>query len=348
MSSLRLIGLLIGILGIIITFFRYRGPRWKRSNFLLLVVINLSIIGVSINPAIVNIPRDLLSLESYVYGGRLLALLIISTLFLLFFSFYSKARQEEIRHQFDKLVRMLGSLDLGKKIDLEGKIKPIMILIPAYNEADNLRYLLPKIPTRINGMEVGVLVVDDGSEDDTVKIVQNHNCLVVSNMLNRGGGAALRLGYDILQSRGQPVCVTMDADGQHQPEEIETLLEPVLADQLDLVIGSRILGTCENDSRIRLFGVYVFGFIIRLMMGQKITDPSSNFRAFKMKAMEAVQLLEDQYHTSELIIEAIKKGIRIGEVPICINKRKYGKTKKGTNLVYGFHFARAILKSWWR
>ena len=109
-----------------------------------------------------------------------------------------------------------------------------------------------------------------------------------------------------------------------------------------------MIGACEKDSLIRLTGVYVFGFIIRVLMGQKITDPASNFRAFKMEAMEPVQLFEDQYHTSELIIEAIKKGVRVGEAPICIVKRKYGTSKKGKDLVYGFHFARAILKTWWR
>jgi hypothetical protein len=140
----------------------------------------------------------------------------------------------------------------------------------------------------------------------------------------------------------------MDADGQHQPEEIEKLVLPILNDQNEFVIGSRILGSREKDSLFRVIGVYFFGLLISFLLGKRITDPSSGFRAFKMEAMAPIELYEDQYHTSELIIEAVKKGIRIGEVPITILKRKHGKSKKGRDWIYGFHFARIIIKTWWR
>jgi len=228
------------------------------------------------------------------------------------------------------------------------EIKTIMVLIPAYNEADNLRYLLPKIPYRINGMNVGALVVDDGSEDQTREVVKENGYTVVSNIINRGGGAALRLGYDILRNSEVNICVTMDADGQHQPEEIEKLVSPIINNEVDVVIGSRVLGTREKDNRLRVTGVYVFSAIISSLLGKRITDPSSGFRAFKMDKMKNIDLREDQYHTSELIIEAVKKGLRITEVPISILKRKYGKSKKGKNLTYAFHFAKTIIKAWWR
>jgi glycosyltransferase involved in cell wall biosynthesis len=140
----------------------------------------------------------------------------------------------------------------------------------------------------------------------------------------------------------------MDADGQHQPEEIEKLVLPILNDQYDFVIGSRILGKREKDSLLRFIGVLAFGKVVSLLLGEKITDPSSGFRAFRMEAMASINLYEDQYHTSELIIEAVKKGIRIGETPITIFKRKYGKSKKGADSRYGLHFARTIIKTWWR
>jgi glycosyltransferase involved in cell wall biosynthesis len=197
-------------------------------------------------------------------------------------------------------------------------------------------------------MEVCVLVVDDASEDETRKIVQGHEHLVVSNMVNRGGGAALRLGYDISRKAGARICVTMDADGQHKPDEIQKLVLPISNGQYDFVIGSRILGKREKDSLIRLVGVYVFGKIISLLLGKRITDPSSGFRAFRMDAMGDIDLYEDQYHTSELIIEAVKKGMRIGEVPITMLRRKYGKSKKGLDWRYGLRFARTIVTAWWR
>jgi glycosyltransferase involved in cell wall biosynthesis len=205
------------------------------------------------------------------------------------------------------------------------------------------------IPRQIEGIEIGALVVDDGSDDDTFAIASEaNNICVVKNIINRGGGAALRLGYDILQKAGVRYCITMDADGQHKPEEIRNLLLPILENKYDCVIGSRILGDREKSNWLRITGVYFFGRIVSILLGKKITDPSSGFRAFRMEAMASIQLYEDQYHTSELIIEAVKKGLRIGEVPITILKRKYGKSKKGKDIAYGFHFARIIIKTWWR
>jgi glycosyltransferase involved in cell wall biosynthesis len=195
---------------------------------------------------------------------------------------------------------------------------------------------------------VGVLVVDDGSDDETKEIVQNDGHLVVSNVINRGGGAALRLGYDILRNSGANICITMDADGQHRPEEIEKLVSPIIKDEYDVVIGSRILGSRKKDSLVRAAGVNIFGAIISSLLGKRMTDPSSGFRAFKMDRIKDIDLREDQYHTSELIIEAVKKGLRVKEVPITILKRKYGKSKKGRNLKYGLYFAKTIIKAWWR
>lgn len=347
MSSLRLFGFLVGFMGLIITFLKYRGPKWKRTNFFLFAMFNLSLLIVSVNPDVINFLRDFLALEKYMYG-RLFALLIISNIFLMFFTSYAKTKQEILRFQFDKLVRNLGTFHLEKKQDVFQGIRPVMIVIPALNEAENLKELLPRLPTRIQNLPVGVLVIDDGSDDDTRAVVCENGHLVISNLVNRGGGAALRLGYDVLHKTGGCICVTMDADGQHRPEDIEALVTPIIKDRYDFVIGSRILGEREKDCAVRLAGVYLFGFLISFLLGKKITDPSSNFRAFKMDALKSIRLYEDQYHTSELIIEAIKQGMRIGEAPVTILKRKHGKSKKGGDVLYGFNFARVILKAWWR
>jgi hypothetical protein len=84
------------------------------------------------------------------------------------------------------------------------------------------------------------------------------------------------------------------------------------------------------------------------LLGKKITDPSNGFRAFTMDCLEGISLYEDQYHTSELIINAVRKGKRIGEVPVDIRRRKFGKSKKGKDWLYGLNFAKTIIKTWWR
>lgn len=347
MSNLRLIGLFVGLFGLIITFNVYRGSRWKRANFLFFSLFNFGLIVVSIEPDTVNFISEALSLESHQHG-RLIGLLVLAVLFLLFLSFYTKSRVEILRLQVDKLIRSLTVNFLNVDADYKDKIKPLMILMPAYNEAENLRILLPKIPEMVNGLMLGTLVVDDGSTDGTFSIASKTGALVIKNPINRGGGAALRLGYDILKKSGTQICITMDADCQHEPAQIEKLVEPVLNDHYDMVIGSRVIGSIEKDNRLRLIGVHLFGRLISLLLGEKITDPSSGFRAFKMGSLGSINLYEDQYHTSELIVEAVRKGLRIGEVPITIRKRKYGKSKKGKDWLYGLRFAKTIIKTWWR
>lgn len=348
MSTLRIFGCLIGIIGLVATFLVYRGARWNKSNFIFLALLNISLISITINPNILNVLRDALSLQT-AYRGRIIALLIVSNIFLLFYIFFTKLKIDNIHLQFDRLVRSLGSKDLDQNVELVKCIKPAMILIPAYNEEENLTSLLPLIPRQIDGVEIGVLVVDDGSHDDTyVAVTAIPGICVVKNLINRGGGAALRLGYDILQKAGVDYCVTMDADGQHRPDDIKNVLLPIIENRFDCVIGSRILGDREKANWLRITGVYFFGRIVSTLLGKKITDPSSGFRAFRMEAMASIQLQEDQYHTSELIIEAVRKGLRIGEVPITILRRKFGKSKKGKDLAYGFHFAKIIIKTWWR
>ena len=241
MSNLRILGIIIGCIGLVLTFFILRGPNWRRSNFIIFSIFNLGLILVSVDPTVMNTIRDTFALPK-VPGGRIMALLIISNVFLLLYSFFTKSKVEKINLQFDRLIRSLGSNNIGEKIQITQNIKPYMILIPALNEANNLRELLPQIPRRISGNEVGVLIIDDGSDDDTSSVIHEHeDVFVVKNPINRGGGAALRLGYDILKKAGAQVCITMDADGQHMPEEIEKLVAPISRGHFDFVIGSRIL-----------------------------------------------------------------------------------------------------------
>jgi glycosyltransferase involved in cell wall biosynthesis len=308
---------------------------------------NISLIIVSLHPNAVNFIRDMLALKTS-QRGRVIALLIITSIFLFLYSIYTNSKLDRYQQQFDRLIRSLGANTLDLSAAVIEKIKPIMIVMPAFNEARNLKEILSLLPTHIGSLEIGILVIDDGSIDDTPRVATEAGACLVRNPINRGGGAALRLGYDILQKTGSQICVTMDADGQHDPGEIEKILLPIVNDQYDFVIGSRIIGEREKDSRLRIAGVYLFGWLISFMLGKKITDPSSGFRAFRMESVASINLREDQYHTSELIIEAVKKGLRIGEAPITILKRKHGKSKKGNDWAYGLHFARIIFKTWWR
>jgi len=346
-SGLRIAGLIIGALGLFVTFRIYRGPRWKRKNFVIFGLFSLCIIIVSLNPNVVNLAADLLMLEQK-QRGRVLALLIGSNIILWFLLLYFKSNMDEYKYQFDLLIRKLGREEIEDLLKQQITDKEIMVVIPAYNEAENLKELLQKIPGTIKGKKVGILVIDDGSKDNTKEVVLQAGHLVAQNKINRGQGAASRLGYDVLVRNNIKIGVTMDADNQQLPEEIEKLVEPILNNEFDLVIGSRVLGTTYKNTMMRSMGVLFFTRIINLASGLKLTDCSSGFKAFNVNKMSKLNLREAQFQSTEVILEAAKKGLRIGEVPITVLERRYGTSKKGSDLRYGMYFAKTLLKSWWR
>lgn len=343
---IRIIGGALGTFFTVRSFAQFRHHIIKRSEFLFLLTIGISIFTVSVYPDSINIVAGMMALDNRQYG-RLITLLIISNmlLWLLIIGFRSRDIVKSI--QFDLLVRKIAVERFLEK-NVVNTIKEITVIIPALNESVNLDYILPRMPESIMGFPVGVLVVDDGSTDDTLKIVEKHGCSVVSNIINRGGGAALRLGYDIVMRAGARYIVTMDADGQHLPEEIEILVAELLKKDLDIVIGSRVLGKREKDNLFRWIGVNFFNVIINLLAGTRITDCSSGFRVFRMESLKNILLIQDQFHTAELIIDAAKKGLKIGEAPITMLRRHSGESKKGKDISYGINFSKTILKSWLR
>lgn len=346
-STLRIAGLIIGLIGFYVTFTMYRGPRWKRKNFVVSGLFSLALVLVSVNPDVLNQAASLLQLEME-QRGRILALLIGSNIILWFLFVHYKTRLDEYRYQFDLLIRKLGHEAIEDILKRETANKDIMVIVPAYNEADNLKVLLKKMPENVKGKNVGVLIVDDGSSDNTKEVALQSGHLVAQNKINRGQGAASRLGYDVLLRNNIKIGVTMDADNQHLPEEIEKLVTPILNNEFDLVIGSRILGESFKSSVMRDAGINIFTKIINAVTGTRLTDCSSGYRAFNVNKMSLLNLREDQFQTAEVIVEAAKKGLRIGEVPITIVERKHGTSKKGHDIKYGLFFAKTILKSWWR
>jgi glycosyltransferase involved in cell wall biosynthesis len=224
---------------------------------------------------------------------------------------------------------------------------PLVVVIAALDEAESIGAVLQSIPTELNGRPVDRLVVDDGSLDGTSAVASGFGALVCRLSENRGQGSALRLGYRLAALRGAQVIATMDADGQFDPTELPAVVGPVIAGQADFVNGSRRLGQAEKADRVRAVGVAVFGWIVSLLAGTRITDPSNGFRAFRVEVVDRVPQRQAQYQTAELLIGAAALGFRIHEVPVTVRARRAGASKKGSNLRYGYRFARVVLRTWW-
>lgn len=227
---------------------------------------------------------------------------------------------------------------------------PVAVVIPAYNEAPTVAAVIDEIPREVAGLPSEVIVVVDGASDETAAEATQAGALVCDVAVNRGQGAALRLGYWLARARGAEVIVTIDADGQYDAHDLTRVVEPILADQVDFVSGSRRLGTELTTDRVRHLGVLVFGAIISVLIRQRITDPACGLRAMRAELTGTVVLEQPQYQASELMISAALHGYRLAEVPSTMRDRAAHATatKKGGNLGYGMRFARAAIHTWRR
>jgi len=227
-------------------------------------------------------------------------------------------------------------------------LAPVAVVIAAYNEEGVVGSVVDALPNTLCGLGTMAIVVSDGSKDGTVEEAGAHGALVCDVPVNRGQGAALRLGYRLAREGGAQYIVTTDADGQYNPAEIEGLLAPILAGRADFVTGSRTKGSEETTDPVRKLGVRVFALTISLLTGQRISDPSFGLRAMRSEVTGAVRLEQPQYQAAELLIGVIAHGYQVAEVPATIHKRKVGESKKGHNAFYALHFAGVIAGTWWR
>jgi glycosyltransferase involved in cell wall biosynthesis len=227
---------------------------------------------------------------------------------------------------------------------------PLAIIIPAFNEAPTVAEVLAEIPSEAAGLAAETIVVVDGATDATAAEALSAGAFVCDVPVNRGQGAALKLGYWLARARGAEIIVTIDADGQYEPDEIAAVVKPILDDKADFVSGSRRLGNELTTDKVRHAGVIVFGALISVIVRHRITDPACGLRAMRAQLTADVTLEQPQYQSSELMISAALHGYRLAEVPTTMRDR--GKhatgTKKGGNFGYGLRFARAAIGTWWR
>ena len=239
-------------------------------------------------------------------------------------------------------------------------LPPVAIVIAAYNEAGAIGPVIQALPAEICGLATATIVVADGCADDTAAEAAAAGAMVCDVPVNRGQGAALRLGYRLAREGGADYIVTTDADGQYNPAEMSTVLAPVVAGEADFVTGSRRLGSQETKDMIRRTGVRFFASTISLLTGQRISDTTFGLRAMRAEVTGAVELSQPQYQASELLIGVITHGYKVTEVPATIHRRRVGESKKGqnplyrlhlpgvNNLFYGLRFARVAYGTWWR
>ena len=346
MVVLRVVGAVFAIGLLIVSVRRYPRREISRLSLIISWLIGTAIIVLAISP---NLFNPLFDAFNFKPGGqrRLLAveLFAIIVLFALIVRnmSYTDVSVRSIRELVEALAVQAFDWDRAQEIP-EGR--RIVVISPAHNEAENVAAVIQDLPDEIEGLRVIPVVIDDGSTDATSEEARKAGALVARLPIRRGGGLALRVGYELALQLGAEVVVSIDADGQHVPDEMPELVKPIIAGEADLVNGSRLLGEFERESVVRHLGVHFFSWVVTIATGQRITDPSNGYRATRPEILKRLSLEQDQFWASELLIEALRTRAKIQEVPITIRARQGGKSKKPKSLKYGWQFAKAIVKTW--
>ncbi len=214
------------------------------------------------------------------------------------------------------------SMNRPKQTDVKQRL---FVVIPAFNEATTIG----EVVRRVRQHYENVVVVDDGSGDQTAFEAGNAGAVVLRHILNRGQGAALQTAIDYALLRQAEIIVTFDADGQHRVEDIEALVAPIIAAECEVALGSRFLGTAREIPRSRRLTLKAGTAFTRLVSRINVTDTHNGFRAYSRKAARLIQIRQDRMaHASEILDEISRLKLPFREVSTRILYTHYS-LKKG-------------------
>lgn len=204
----------------------------------------------------------------------------------------------------------------------------LVIIIPAYNEESVIKVVLDKIPKTLLGVdEIISLVVDDGSSDNTYEIASANTKFVARHVINLGVGAALTTGFAAARKLKADIVVMLDADGQHNPEDINKLIQPIIDKRADIVIGTRMKNT-KGMPVIKIVGNFLMNVMTWIFFQEWSSDTQSGMRALSRKALDKIDIQSLGYEVcSEMIGEAKRTRLKLLEVEIKTIYTDYSKAK---------------------
>jgi hypothetical protein len=340
-------GVVIALLFAAYGVFKFRGGG-SRLDLLLSLLIALGVALVSVVPQIFEPVSRLLGLENRAFALLSLANLLLFALFLNLLARVRMAGRRSGEIVTGLAVRDYEENFLSPKERLEGHPGQILIIVPAYDEEGGIRGVLRRIPNDVLGHEVKTVVVDDGSKDATAAIARAEGVPVVTHVVNRGQGDALRTGFAIARAEGAEVVINLDADGQYKPEELDRLVKPIIEGEADFVLGSRFMGFYEESGSVRHIGVVFFSRLISLLTGVKVSDCTNGYRAIRVSELHKLDLREDRFNANEITLEALRNKLRFHQVPVSMMSRAAGETKKPPRLAYPLGVFRVIISTWLR
>ena len=198
----------------------------------------------------------------------------------------------------------------------------LIIQIPCYNESENILATLNDLPKEIAGVdEIEILIINDGSEDDTAEKAKEWGASVVDIKTNKGLANAFRTGLQECLNRGADIIVNTDGDNQYCAKDIEKLLQPILKGEADISIGARDIFSIKEFSPIKKILQKFGSFALRMLSTTEVDDAPSGFRAFSRNAALRLNVFDNYTYTMETLIQAGAKGLKVASIPIRVNKQ---------------------------
>ncbi|MFX0082908.1 MAG: glycosyltransferase family 2 protein [Candidatus Hodarchaeota archaeon] len=197
------------------------------------------------------------------------------------------------------------------------------IIIPAFNEEMNIGGTLAQIPKNISE-ELEIIVVDDGSSDNTISIANKYNITLLKHPKNRGNGAATKTGLEFCKDRDHKIAIILDADGQHNPKYISDFIIPIMEDSIEFVIGNRFQHYYNMDINRKLCSKLMTAFYF-LFLHRKIADPTNGYRALSSELIQNLEF-ESEYSLTQEMLFKIVPTYKYKQIPIKVNPRGQGES----------------------
>ncbi|SJZ95156.1 glycosyltransferase family 2 protein [Selenihalanaerobacter shriftii] len=205
-------------------------------------------------------------------------------------------------------------------------MKKVIVIIPALNEEEAIGKVIEKVPrNQVEGVKFEILVIDDGSTDGTVAVAKEYGAdYIISHTENWGLGATIRHGLEWAYKEEADIGVMIDSDNEYPADEIDNLIEPILNDKADYILGSRFMKKVRGMTLMRRLGNYTFTLLQSILLGEWVTDGQTGMRAFSREVMRDFRIIHDYNYAQVITLNILRQGYRLGQVPISYSVRETG------------------------
>ena len=344
LSALRILGL--GLAACLIAFAVWRRQTLRNGDILLLFAAAVALLLVSAT----DVLDAVLSFFSFERGGggRILGLAVFAIVVLFMLTLRGLVQNGRIERKLSATLEGIAWEEF-RADGLPARFKDkVAVVIPAYNEEDNIGSVLPRIPATVCGVETAVLVVDDGSRDRTGDVAREHGAAVARHVTNLGGGAALRTGYRMMSDSRRASSSRSTRTASTCPRRCRGSCSPCSTARSTSPTARACSATPRPTTSPARWGSSSSTGSCRFITRTKVTDCSNGYRAVRSTVLPTLVLRQEQFHTSEFMIEAIKRGVPAKEVAVTVVCRLHGHSKKPAVIRYGIGFTNAIMRTWLR